>query len=335
MSLEEHQPSATVVPVILSSDKMQLTVFGGKDTYPIYLTIGNIPKDIRRKPSCLAQLLIGYILTTKLKCFEKKASRQHALANLFHFCMRKVIALIQSYGETGISMMSSNGTWHQCYPIFAVFIGDYPEQSLVTFTKRGCCPKCLVPPNQLGEFLRFPLQDHAEIVSTFFLADKDIPHFYAACHDTGLKPVYHPFWQMLPLVNISLSITPNILHQLLQGVIRHLVAWLTSPTAFGQVEINVHCQSFPPNHHTKLFTNGITSLSCASGKEHKDICHILLGLVINLPLLNGQGQSCLVKAVCALLDFMYLAQYPSHATHTLHYLEESSCSFPPKQRHFH
>src|SRR5580698_5176043 len=134
MSLEERQPGATVVPVILSSDKTQLTVFRGKTAYPIYLTIGNIPKDIRRKPSRLGQLLIGYIPTTKLECIEKKASRRRALANLFHSCMGQVIAPIQSYGETGIPMTSGNGTWHRCHPVFAIFIGDYPEQSLVACT---------------------------------------------------------------------------------------------------------------------------------------------------------------------------------------------------------
>ena len=35
---------ATVTPVIISSDKTQLTEFSGnKQAYPVYLTIGNIP----------------------------------------------------------------------------------------------------------------------------------------------------------------------------------------------------------------------------------------------------------------------------------------------------
>ncbi|KAH8999683.1 hypothetical protein EDB86DRAFT_3075750 [Lactarius hatsudake] len=46
-SLELQQPSATVVPLILSSDKTQLILFQGKAAYPVYLTIGNIPKATR------------------------------------------------------------------------------------------------------------------------------------------------------------------------------------------------------------------------------------------------------------------------------------------------
>ena len=51
IALEQDKPGATIVPVILSSDKTQLTLFQNKAAYPVYLTIGNIPKSIRRQPS--------------------------------------------------------------------------------------------------------------------------------------------------------------------------------------------------------------------------------------------------------------------------------------------
>jgi len=56
-----------VVPVLLSSDRTQVTLFGSKTAYPVYLTIGNLPKDIRRKPSHRGQILLAYLPTTKLK----------------------------------------------------------------------------------------------------------------------------------------------------------------------------------------------------------------------------------------------------------------------------
>jgi hypothetical protein len=57
-SLESHRPGATVIPIILSSDKMQLTHFRSKSTYPVYMSIGNIFKDIRSKPTQRAQMLL-------------------------------------------------------------------------------------------------------------------------------------------------------------------------------------------------------------------------------------------------------------------------------------
>ncbi|KAI9429265.1 hypothetical protein H4582DRAFT_1827220 [Lactarius indigo] len=326
-SLESIQLGATVVPVIISSDKTQLTLFRGKSAYPIYLTIGNIPKDIRRKPSRGAQMLIGYIPSTRLEGIGNKAARRRALANLFHACMDKVLSPIHSYGEDGIVMMSGDGTWRRCHPIFAAFVGDYPEQTLVTCTYNGRCPKCTVPRGRLGEFLRFPARDLTNAFDTFLLADENTSGFHAACREAGLKPIYHPFWQHLPLANIYISITPDVLHQLLQGVLKHLVSWLTSSVIFGAREIDARCRCLPPNHHITLFPKGITGLSRISGKEHKAMCRILIGLIVDISLPGGRVPSRVVRATRALLDFIYLAQFPSHTAQTLQRLEDSLATF--------
>ncbi|KAH9021194.1 hypothetical protein EDB85DRAFT_1872004, partial [Lactarius pseudohatsudake] len=324
-SLEAHRPGATVIPVIISSDKTQLTLFRGKAAYPVYLTIGNIPKDIRRKPSRHAQMLIGYLPTARLETIGNKTARRRALANIFHFCMRHLLAPIASHGETGITMMSGDGVWRRCHPIFAVFVGDYPEQVLVTCTLNGRCPKCVVHRNDLGDYSRSPLRDYDEASEAFLLADGDVRAFHSTCHEASLKPVFHPFWEALPLTNVFVSITPDILHQMLQGVMKHLIAWLKC--AFGPTQIDTQCRSLPPNHHIMTFAKGISTLSRISGLEHKQMCRILLGLIIELPLPSGGSPARVIRTVRALLDFLYLAQLPSHTTETLLRLEESLARF--------
>src|ERR1700742_3375663 len=98
---------------------------------------------------------------------------------------------------------------------------------------------------------------------------------------------------------------------------KHLVEWLTNPSAFGPINIDAQCQVLPPNYNITLFPKGISSLSHITGKEHKAMCQILLGLIINLPLPSRQVASCMLKATQALLDFLFLAQYSSHTTDTL------------------
>ena len=46
---QSHLPQgATLTPIIIATDKTQLTQFSGnKSAYPVYLTIGNIPKATR------------------------------------------------------------------------------------------------------------------------------------------------------------------------------------------------------------------------------------------------------------------------------------------------
>ena len=51
--------------------------------------------------------------------------------------------------------------------------------------------------------------------------------------------MYHLFWESFPLADIYLLITHDILHQMLQGVIKHLIAWLIDISTFGPAQINV------------------------------------------------------------------------------------------------
>jgi Plavaka transposase len=78
-ALERECPGATVIPILLSTDKTQLTTFRNKNAYPLYLTIGNIPKEIRRKPSLRAYVLLAYLPTTRLENVTNKAQRRRMI----------------------------------------------------------------------------------------------------------------------------------------------------------------------------------------------------------------------------------------------------------------
>ncbi|KAF8257401.1 hypothetical protein EI94DRAFT_1630996, partial [Lactarius quietus] len=80
-------------------------------------------------------------------------------------------------------------------------------------------------------------------------------------------------------------------------------------------------------HHIHVFAKGISSLSRITGKEHKYISQLILGLMFNLPLPNGQILPRLITVVHALLDFLFLAQFPSHTFGTITRLEASLMCF--------
>ncbi|KAF8256711.1 hypothetical protein EI94DRAFT_1640016, partial [Lactarius quietus] len=202
---------------------------------------------------------------------------------------------------------------------------NYPEQALVTCTYQGQCPKCLVHPEHLGDYSRTPSRDYDEALTTFRLADGDVHAFHSACHKADLKPVFHPLWEALPLIDIFISITPDILHQMLQGIMKHLIAWVSS--TFGATIIDVRCKSLPPNHHITTFAKGISILSRVTGLEQKQMCKILLGLLIDLSLPSGESPARIIKCMRALLDFLYLAQLPSHTSETLIKLEDALARF--------
>ena len=76
-----------------------------------------------------------------------------------------------------------------------------------------------------------------------------------------------------------------------------------------------------------LFGKGITALSHVSGHEHKKLSLILLGLIVDQLIPGGCDSSHIVKAVHALMDFLFLAQYKSHTSNTISQMRDCLIQF--------
>ncbi|KAI0078950.1 hypothetical protein K474DRAFT_1593052 [Panus rudis PR-1116 ss-1] len=321
-AVEAKTPGATIIPVMISSDKTQIALIGNKTAYPVYLTIGNLPKEIRRKPSQRSHILLGYLPAAKLDSITNQASRRRCLANLFHASMRIVFSPMKKAGEKGVAMTSGDGVTRRTHPIHAVYSGDYLEHVLVTGTKYGQCPVCTIPHNELGDHgADYPLRDLQAIVQALQVADTAPGRFLQACQQAGVKPIYRPFWVGLPYTDIFYTITPDLLHQLHQGLIKHLFSWVKQ--AYNKSEIDARCRRLPPNHSIRYFAKGITPLTKLTGREHNDIARILLGLVAGMRLPNNKPTDRLVASVRAMLDYLFLCQYPIHSTQTLDLLDDA------------
>lgn len=292
------------------------------------MTIGNIPKHIRRMPSQRAWVLLAYLPASRMSHITNKAARRRVVANVYHACLRRILSPLKDAGLDGTEMSSADGVVRRTHPLVAALSMDYPEQTLSTGQKAGECPTCEVPADKLGDGSEFqwPIHNIERINKALDLADGPPTEFRRACSEAGIKPIYKPWWQGFPYCNIFLAITPDILHQLLQGLIMHIIAWVI--LAYGAAEIDARCRCMPPNHGARFFANGITTLSHLTGRERQDICRILLGLIIDLPLPNGASPDRLVLAVRAVLDFLYLAEYPAHTSKTLALMDDAL-------RHFH
>ncbi|ETW82643.1 hypothetical protein HETIRDRAFT_316548, partial [Heterobasidion irregulare TC 32-1] len=227
---------------IISPDKTQLTLFHNKSAYPIYMTFGNLLKDICKKPSQHSQILIEYLPTTQLDHFTNNAACHRAMSNLFHSCVHKILEPLRCHGKEGLAMVSGDGIWWCCHPILAILMGDYPEQCLATCTLFGDCSKYTVPHNKLRDHIHYMAHNLNDVQDLLDLADEDPASYNSACHNACNKPVYHPFWEAFPYGNIFIAITSDILHQGYQGIVKHLVIWLND--ASGVVVRN----GFSPRH---------------------------------------------------------------------------------------
>ncbi|KAG1812790.1 uncharacterized protein BJ212DRAFT_1448021 [Suillus subaureus] len=278
-ALQEQLPEGSVVTlVIIATDKTQLTKFSGsKSAYPMYLTLGNIPRAIRCKPSQQACILVGYLSMDKIS--NSKLSKKEKMSRiqcLFHDSMCTILEHLKEAGHTRMDMVCGDGKVQRIHPILACYMADYLEQCLVTCVKYGTCPKCQSPVSELGS--NTPGELHTQAWTMGVIKDAkakshNLHKFHSLCQSKGVSGmVQHPFWEGFPYFNIHLSMTPN---------------------------------------------NGWSELSQISDRERKEMAHILLGCLV------GKVLRRVILAYHSLLDFIYLAQYPTHDDHTLGYLQDA------------
>jgi len=312
-----------VAPLIIATDKTQLTYFvGGKSAYPVYLTLGNLPKSVRRRPSLHGSVLIGYLPTDKIpNPGNKLTANEHRARTqrLFHDSMRLILAPLATAGREGVEMTCGDGAVRHVFPLLAAYVADFPEQCLVTCSKYGTCPKCQCPSDKLGLPDVHPERTQGWTLSVIEDALRTCTtngSFHAKCMEQDVSGSVHcPFWADFPLCDIHAAITPDVLHQLYQGVFKHLLSWCQR--LLSKTEFDLRIASLAPAFGVRHFAKGISGISQMSGTERKQIAKVLLACLVGR--LPQQG----LDACRGLMDFIYLAQYPSHSETTLQYMEDA------------
>ncbi|KIY48148.1 hypothetical protein FISHEDRAFT_30211, partial [Fistulina hepatica ATCC 64428] len=114
-------------------------------------------------------------------------------------------------------------------------VSDYPEQCLITCTKYGTCTRCRVKADDLASPILSELctpewflevVGNAKAVSTDEDGFFSEARYYNICMQSDVSGgVYRPFWDDLLYCNIFECMTPDVLHQIYQGVLKYLITW--------------------------------------------------------------------------------------------------------------
>lgn len=317
---------ATVAPVILSSDKTQLTNFSGdKSAYPVYITIGNLSRRIRRQPTQHGTYLLCYLPVTKLDIFSDKDERKRQIDKLFHTCIKKALEPLLNAGNNGVLMLCADGYQRRVYPILASYAADFPEQCLISCCKQSYCPICKVDPADRGELLdQTKIRYRAQREILTLLKERDQTGFSVMAEVLGVTATYVPFWEGLPYCNIFTSITPDELHQFNGTVKDHLLKWFTHMG--GSSKLDSIFKSIPSMQGLRHFHRGISHVSQWTGREVKELQRVMLGAVCGLHLKPGKSKKS-YKALSAFLEYIFLSHLPNITKSGIHSMKRSLTVF--------
>ncbi|KAI5996391.1 hypothetical protein EDD15DRAFT_2387356 [Pisolithus albus] len=124
---------ATLVPIILSSDKTTVSVATGQtDYYPLYLSIGNVHNTTRRAHRD-AVVLIAFLAMPK-------STREHASTQmfrrfkkrLFHRSLTRILQSLRPAMTTPQTVLCGDQYYRRVLYSLAAHIADYEEQALLS-----------------------------------------------------------------------------------------------------------------------------------------------------------------------------------------------------------
>ncbi|KAF7350106.1 hypothetical protein MVEN_01312700 [Mycena venus] len=139
--------------------------------------------------------------------------------------------------------------------------------------------------------------------------------------DQNLRPI-NPFWADFPHCDIFSSMTPDLLHELHNGVFGdHIAKWLTQAITSKDGKVDHRFRTMTPHPSLCHFTKGISLTSQWTGNERKHMEKVFLGIL-------AQATDPTVQcAVVAILDFIYYAHFETHCDESLAQLDASWVTF--------
>lgn len=110
-------PGSTIIPVILASDKTQLTQHhGDKSSHPVYVTIGNLDKSTRRSQKRPSKILLGFLPIPKKQDYQQLGLKSYAFKRLIYNQAMKAMTKGMSGADPKVGYQINYNVVYQSYP---------------------------------------------------------------------------------------------------------------------------------------------------------------------------------------------------------------------------
>ncbi|EMD34081.1 hypothetical protein CERSUDRAFT_56026, partial [Gelatoporia subvermispora B] len=329
---DEKNHGSMFVPLILGSDKTTVSVATGQNEYyPLYMSIENVHNNVRRAHRN-AVVVIGFFAMPKSsKDYAKDPEFRKFKRKLYHGSLIKIFQSLKKAMTKYEVFRCPDGHFRRVIFGLGPFIGDYPEQVLVTSIVQGWCPKCTAASPNLESSRKLPRTREYSAK----LAEK--LSFQEAWDNYGIAADIEPYTDSFPRADIHELVAPDILHQLIKGTFKdHIITWVeeyiklehgTTRASAILADIDRRMAVVPPFTGLRRFPEG-SDFKQWTGDDSKALMKVIL------PALLGYVPDDMVRALAAFLDFCYIARRNVHTDKMLAELDDALQCFHKYQNIF-
>ncbi|ESK83826.1 hypothetical protein Moror_13527 [Moniliophthora roreri MCA 2997] len=210
------------------------------------------------------------------------------------------IKTLLSFGDI---VKLADGYYQRVIYSLGPYIGDYPEQVLLTCIVQGWCPQCTAHYKDLDGPAGPHSHAHTERVA------KAMPSATQQWDKYGIVAGIMPFTASFPRADIHACIAPDILHQLIKGTFKdHLVTWVQELIKIEhdkkevvQIMADIDCciAAAPLFPSLRRFPEG-RGFKQWTGNDSKAL------MKVYLPAIAGRLPDGVVRAIAAFIDVCYL-----------------------------
>ncbi|KAG2127479.1 hypothetical protein DEU56DRAFT_973809 [Suillus clintonianus] len=197
--------------------------------------------------------------------------------------------------------------WHKCMDL--VFAN----------LKAAAMDGCFMPdPSRYIRYVFTPLVAHVcdlpEAIDPW-----ELDKFQKAAKLVNLSGVHMPFWRDWVFACPSVFLAGELLHTCHKFFADHPLKWIKE--AVGNHELDKRFMTQHKQVGTRHFAKGITHVKQMTGREHRDIQRTVVASIA------GAAPPRFVRAIRALVEFIYLAQNPVHSHQSLQSMVQALSDF--------
>ncbi len=264
--------------------------------------------------------------------FNEISSKRVLSQRLYHVCMDIITESLKQCSHTPIMLTDANGDKRLVRTILFVHLADLPEQLLISCCHGGASPISYARHSEFGSGQKKPARTGIGTVQAIRklrmkVKPSNILQYERAAGRIGMNGVVKPFWRNWKFADPSTFLAPDALHQWHKFFGEHIMKWARKLLGDNEIDRRYMCLQKHIQH--RHFSNGFTSFGQHTCREHRDLEASFIAVIADHPKITPD----IMKALRAVLDFIFLAQLEKHTTTTIQQLRGHLQTFHANKHH--